>query len=526
MNRKEFLGKSITAGLLPVVINGFSLQAFADSPLVTFLGKAGNEDRVLVLIQLNGGNDGLNTIIPLDQYSRYNAARTNIAIPENKVLGVTGNQTLGFHPSMTHMRAMYDSGQVSLIQGVGYPNQDFSHFRSTDIWLTGSDADENIETGWMGRYLDTKFPNFPEGYPNTTNPDPPAIQIGAMISPALQGGSMSLGMSITDPTNFYQFINGTVDPAPATPMGHELTFLRLVAQQTQAYSGTIKSAADKATNKSTLYPATGQNTLADQLKIVARLVAGGLKTRVYMVSLGGFDTHATQVAVGSPETGAHATLLQRVSQAVNAFQDDLKLLGIEERVLGMTFSEFGRRIKSNDSLGTDHGAAAPLFVFGAKVNGGVIGSNPIIPDNPSPGDSLTMQHDFRSIYASLLKDWFEVSDADLNTIMMGSFNTLPIVNKGANSVSENSLEAEQLLSNFPNPAQDETTVRFSSLGGNVEIRLYDQSGKELLLLVNEKYPYGLHEIKLDTSSLAQGVYFIQMINGNRKASRKLVVTGR
>nr|MBP7511072.1 hypothetical protein [Bacteroidia bacterium] len=292
MKRKEFLGKTISAGLLPVVMNGFSLQAIAASPLIEFLNKAGNEDHVLVLIQLSGGNDGLNTVIPLDQYANLMAARSNIAIAESKVLSLDGSTVTGLHPAMSHIKNLYGEGQISIIQNVGYPNQDFSHFRSTDIWLTASDSDKYVDTGWLGRYLDTQYPNFPTNYPNATHPDPPAIQIGALISPALQGGAMSLGMSITDPTNFYNFVNGTVDPAPNTPMGHELSFVRLVAQQTQQYSGSIKGAADKAVNLSTLYPSKGANTLADQLQIVARLVAGGLKTKVYMVSLGGFDTHS------------------------------------------------------------------------------------------------------------------------------------------------------------------------------------------------------------------------------------------
>ena len=523
MNRKEFLGKSIQAGMIPMAINGFGLKAFADSPLIQFLNKAGNEDRVLVLVQLNGGNDGLNTVIPLDQYSKYYSARTNIAIPENKVISLSGKPGIGLHPSMSHINNLYSEGKISIIQNVGYPNQDFSHFRSTDIWLSASDADKFEETGWMGRYLETKFPGFPDGYPNATHPDPPAIQIGAMISPALQGKEISLGMSITDPTNFYQFVNGTVDQAPNTPMGHELTFIRLVAQQTQQYAGSIKSAADKITNKSTKYPTTGTNTLADQLKIVARLVAGGLKTRVYMVSLGGFDTHATQVVAGSPETGTHATLLGRISSAVDAFQDDLKLLGIEERVLGMTFSEFGRRIKSNDSLGTDHGAAAPLFLFGKKLNAGVYGKNPVIPDGPSGGDNLPLEFDFRSIYATILKDWFEVSDTDLQLVLKSNYPKIPFIATGSTSIDEDSLGQKQMLHVYPNPAHEFTQIQFTGTNEWVQIKLKNSEGKDLLTLCNSHYTAGIHELKLETSGLPSGIYIILIENGQKAYSQKLVV---
>jgi hypothetical protein len=308
-------------------------------------------------------------------------------------------------------------------------------------------------------------------------------------------------------------------------MGHELSFVRLVAQQTQQYSGSIKGAADKAKNKSTLYPTQGTNTLADQLKIVARLIAGGLKTKVYMVSLGGFDTHAGQVATtGGTETGTHANLLSKISVAVNAFQDDLKLLAIQDRVLGMTFSEFGRRIKSNDSLGTDHGAAAPMFIFGTKVNGGIYGTNPVIPNNPSGGDNIAMQTDFRSVYATLLKDWFGVSDKDLTSVMFKSFPILPIVNTTTpTGINDLAGDYSNNFSNYPNPADSYTNIRFNGFGEMVQIKLFEASGKELMVLVNETYSKGAHEVKIDTSLLPSGLYYYSMVSGQRTFSNKLMI---
>jgi hypothetical protein len=307
-------------------------------------------------------------------------------------------------------------------------------------------------------------------------------------------------------------------------MGHELSYVRLVAQQTQQYSGSIKAAADKAVNLSTLYPSKGVNTLADQLQIVARLVAGGLKTKVYMVSLGGFDTHSAQVAnTGGTETGAHATLLGKISEAVNAFQDDLKLLKVEDRVLGMTFSEFGRRIKSNDSLGTDHGAAAPLFVFGNKVNGGIYGKNPTIPVNPSPGDSIAMQVDFRSIYSTILKEWFGVADQELSSIMLKDFPSIPFINSSTTGLNQSMVAGDFGLSNYPNPANDFSIIRFGSKGENINISLYDNLGNKMFEITNGYYPYGQHEVKIDTSSLSSGWYVYQLISNSSKQSKKLVV---
>src|ERR1051325_8562283 len=197
-----------------------------------------------------------------------------------------------------------------------------------------------------------------------------------------------MGMSITDPASFYNLINGVEDPAPNNQMGHELTYVREMMKQTNQYSQRVKDAAAKVTTQST-YP-TG-NSLADQLKIVARLIKGGLKTRIYMVSYGSFDTHSLQTNATDTTIGTHANLLTNVSNAVKAFVDDCAGLGIGDRVIGMTFSEFGRRIKSNSSVGTDHGAAAPMILFGNGVISGVLGNNPTIPTNVTVNDNIPFQ---------------------------------------------------------------------------------------------------------------------------------------
>ncbi|GAB1447575.1 hypothetical protein MASR2M44_05710 [Bacteroidota bacterium] len=520
MDRRKFLRTSIGSGLAPLVLNGLSVNAFAESPLLQFLGKS-NKNRIAVLLQLNGGNDGLNTVIPIDQYSFLSNSRSNILIPEAKVLALTGTTKTGLHPAMNELRSLYDEGRLSIVQNVGYPNPDFSHFRATDIWLTGSDSNQFVETGWMGRYLDLQFAGFPTGYPNEEYPDPPAIQIGAMISPALQGQHASLGMSITNPSSFYQFVNGTVDPAPNTPAGHELSFLRLVAQQTQQYSGSVKTAADKGRNLSSKYPAAGTNSLADQLKIVAQLISGGLSTQVYMVSLGGFDTHSAQVDLSAKENGSHATLLQKISQAVNAFQDDLKLLGVDDRVLGMTFSEFGRRIKSNASLGTDHGTSAPLFLFGKHIKGGIYGKNPVIPQNASVNDNVPMEFDFRSIYGSILKEWFEISDTERTEILLKDFPTLDLIAGSATGYYEKSLSKKLIV--FPNPTTGVVNIQFENQisGEPISLEIFDMQGrKQELGSLQNNSDNGI--FRLDLSHLPAGNYAIQLQQGRRRWTEKLM----
>ncbi len=417
--------------VLPSLVHGMSFRAWADSPSLRAAARGLGEGRVVVLIQLNGGNDGLNTVIPLGHYDAYHAARANIAIPENKILHLKGFDQTGLNPAMPEMQWLFETGKLAIIQGVSYPQPNFSHFRATDIWLTGADAGQILPTGWAGRYLDERYPQFPRNYPNPDMPDPLAIQVGSLVSPALQGPGLTMGMAISNPNSFYDLINDKSEPVPDSRAGDQLAYIREMAVKTDQYAGVIKAAAQKVTKQSDCYPAPGKNPLADQLKIVARLVAGGLRTQFYLVSIGGFDTHARQVEPGDPTTGAHARLLAKLSEAINAFQDDLSLLQVSDRVMGMTFSEFGRRIQSNASGGTDHGAAAPVFVFGEKVQGGVIGQNPGWPDKLTVNDNIAMQYDFRSVYNTLLEKWFLSDETIAETALLKKYPSLALIRQGA-----------------------------------------------------------------------------------------------
>ena len=408
-----------------------SFRAWANAPLLQAAARGVGEGRVVVLVQLNGGNDGLNTVIPLGQYDAYHSARANIAIPEDKVLPLKGFDQTGLNPAMPEMQWLFEAGKLAIVQGVSYPQPNFSHFRATDIWLTGADAGQILSTGWAGRYLDERYPQFPQNYPNPGMPDPLAIQVGSLVSPALQGPGLTMGMAISNPNSFYDLINDKSESVSDSRAGDQLAYIREMAVKTDQYAGVIKAAAQKVTKQSDCYPAPGKNPLADQLKIVARLVAGGLRTQFYLVSMGGFDTHARQVEPGDPTTGAHAKLLAKLSEAINAFQDDLTLLQVSDRVMGMTFSEFGRRIQSNASGGTDHGAAAPVFVFGEKVQGGVIGQNPSWPDKLTVNDNIAMQYDFRSVYSSLLEKWFLSDETTAETALLKKYPSLALIRKGA-----------------------------------------------------------------------------------------------
>jgi uncharacterized protein (DUF1501 family) len=528
MKRRDFIRRTAPAGIVfPALINGFTFKAFAESPLVSALTQAPTEtDHVLVIVQLNGGNDGLNMVIPIDQYDNLTNARSNIIIPRNKILKLNGTSFTGLHPSMIGLQTMFNDEKLKIVQSVGYPQPNFSHFRATDIWLSASDSNQTINSGWAGRYLNEEYTNFPTGYPSSVMPDPLAIQIGSFVSPAMQGPGVNMGMAISDPVNFYNLINGIQGPAPNTRGGKELTYVRQIAQQTLQYGSVIRGAAAKVTKQFSGYP-TG-NSLADQLKIVARLIAGGLKTRIYMVSLGGFDTHAQQVNSNATETGTHAILMQKVSEGIKAFMDDLEFLNSSKRVIGMTFSEFGRRIKSNSSGGTDHGAAAPLFVFGHYAQNDVSGTSPIINLTTGTADNIPMQYDFRSIYASILQQWFCVPETTLENVMLKNFQNIPVIKKTAPcmSISPDLIIAnagKNIISNYPNPFQTSTTISYESLGGHTLIQVFNTEGRLIKTLVDAEINAGTHKITFENEGYIPGVYYARLQNNTIQQIRTMLL---
>lgn len=520
MQRRNFLKQTIQGAVLPSLLGGLSVRAWAESPLLRSLSGADN-DHVLVLIQLAGGNDGLNTIIPLEFYSDYNRIRTNIAIPENRVLRLNNNLKSGLHPSLTGMQQMYNEEKLCAIQAVGYPSPNGSHFRSMDIWLTGSDNEQYLSTGWAGRYLNHQYPNYPIGFPNEVMPDPLALQIGSVLSPVFLSPTGFDALAIDESLNFYNLIDAIQDPTPNTPSGVELTYLRTVAKQTNKYAEVIKAAAAKVTQQSP-YPA--DNYLGAQLKAVAKLVAGGLKTKIYMVSMGGFDTHAGQVNGGNPLTGSHSGLLKQVSEAITAFTQDLKFLGVSNRVLGMTFSEFGRRMQSNGSLGTDHGAAQPVFLFGDAVKQGILGKNPVIPANTQAIDNIPMQYDFRSVYSTILRDWFCLPAGEVDTVLLKNYQYLPVIKSTACNMDMQELNnlGDNLIINYPNPFTASTTITFKTEGGHTLVQVFDTTGKKVATLADRAYAAGTYSLVFDSGALASGVYYARLQNGSLQQVRPML----
>ncbi len=374
-NRRDFLK------LVGTTSGGFLflpkfLSAMPSQELFQQYQAGGN---TLVVIQLNGGNDGLNTFIPYDNPLYYDY-RKNIAVPKDEVLkSVNG---MGFHPSIKGLSEIQQAGNLSVLQNVGYPNPNRSHFRSIEIWQTASGSNENLNTGWLGRYLDSQC----------THEDAlGALNIDNLDNLSLRG-TLPHSISIQDPVKFEQQIKSLSDNhSDALASNNNLDFVRKLMVSSFDGADEIKKVLEKTKTDTETYP---RYPLAQNLKSIARMIKGNLPTSVYYTGQGGFDTHAGQI-------GKHKSLLNELSESVKAFYDDLKTSGLINNVTVLVFSEFGRRVHDNGQ-GTDHGTAAPVFVIGGGIQSNIIGRNPDLSNLDGNGD-LHYETDFRSVYATILK---------------------------------------------------------------------------------------------------------------------------
>jgi len=512
MERRNFI-RSLSGSLLglPLALDGMNLGILPSE--LSLFPQVMESDKVLVLIRLTGGNDGLNMLPPLDQYAHLSQHRSNILIPEKKVLKLT-DQT-GLHPTMTDMSKVFQEGKLGIVQSVGYPNQNRSHFRSLDIWTSGSSAEEKVLSGWLGRYLDKRHTGFPDNYPNNDYLDPIAITIGNNVSQTCQGAVANFSMAVNNPTNLSPISANQREEIPDTYYSRNLSFLHTAIEQTNAYSTRIAAASGKGGNRVAYWT---NNRLAQKLKIVARLISGGLKTKIYVVTQGGYDTHSGQVIQGNPLLGTHTNLLRDLSHAVFAFQDDLKNLGLEDRVLGMTFSEFGRRIKSNGGNGSDHGTAGPLMLFGNCVNPTILGQNPEIPETVDNLEGVAMQYDYRSVYGSVLEDWFEVEPQEIRDLLYKDYQHLPLITCG--KFVETSSLGDAF--NYPNPFTDSTIIAFESKKEKVQLSILDGAGKVVIRILDEEMQAGKHRIPFTPDNVPAGNYYFYINKASGPVTKGMV----
>lgn len=418
--RRDFLRTSVLGGALTWTVPSFigsTLDVlWAGEADAAVNGLTGKDDPILVVLQLAGGNDGLNTLVPYGN-DFYRRARPNLGLAAKDVLRI--NDEFGFHPALTGLKSLLDDGDLAVWQGVGYPNPNRSHFRSMEIWQTATDANRVESRGWLGRYFDSQCP--------TCEAD---AAVGLVReTPQAFAGRQPHGVVFQNPKQFkrtddavagddspedamYRHLNhldeeanegGSIQSLGARQLSQAspLDFLERVALDAEASSARIRAIAARTPRSG--FPTT---RLGRDLELVARLIAGGLSTRVYYLSHGGFDTHRNQA-------GAHERLLRELGDAVKAFCADLKSQGNLSRVALLTFSEFGRRVSENASGGTDHGTAAPVFMAGGGLRAGLFGAAPDL--NPQQLDQGDLVHtlDFRSVYATLLERHLKAPSAPI-----------------------------------------------------------------------------------------------------------------
>lgn len=507
MKRRDFVkNMAVASAGVPILFrNGIKIQSLAKE---MFKVADMSDDRVLVIIRLNGGNDGLSTVFPRDQYANLVIQRDNVLIPETSILPITNE--VGFHPIMTGMQTMYNDGHLGIIQNVGYPEQNRSHFRSMDIWTSGL-IDSPSTTGWLGRNFDNHYPNYPDAYPNTQNPDPFAISMGYEVSATCQGLMANFSHAVANPADVYN-LTASTSANDGTYYGSHIEYLSTLINQANAYGSQINNAANAGNSNANLYD-IANNPLAEQLHHVANMIHGGLQSKVYILNINGFDTHDSQVLTTDPALGAHADLIWQLSDAISSFQTDLVNLGLAHRVAGMTFSEFGRQIASNASYGTDHGDAAPMFLFGTCLDFQIMGPNPVIGDTIVSQEGIPMQIDFRDVYASLLKDWFGVDSTSIQSLFEHSVTFYPLLGACNVGIEENEISKDQAII-YPNPAGADATIRFAASNEWVRIEVFDQNNRKVLDVYDGNLSQGRHDIRMATKALASGSYVVLV----RKAS--------
>lgn len=432
--------------MAPIMLNAVPVRALTN-PTMLPAGACNVGDRIIVYVFLMGGNDGINSIVPLDQYNTYAQLRPTIRLPQNQLINLDStlplDQQVGLNPALQPFKAMYDNGRMKLIQAVAYPDPNKSHFRSAELLMTGQDGTANgaIENpnGWMANYLQNRFPEY-AGLPLPSMPDPLAIQFGSPGHPSALGLKHDLEHAMEtvlygqDPSGFYTKVAGlSGEPIvnfPQSEYGDILQYIAGVEASTNAYAGTISSRYNAGTNASSAN--YDNDSLARMLASVARLISGGCQTKIYMTNMGGWDTHNNQVEAGNATQGNHAQRLNRMASAIKTFQDDLDAQGLADKVITVVFSEFGRKAIENGNRGTDHGTLSPMFIFGKHVEGGVLGTNIdlTILDNQGAPDGDEMQHDYRVVHSTLLQDWMGAkNDAITATFDHDGWvsNKLPII---------------------------------------------------------------------------------------------------
>jgi len=513
MRRRTLLKGLAATGIAAQLMPGVAINAFAHAlPRRGLMRTAGGTNNAIVILRLYGGNDGLNTLVPVHDETyyrlRHRGTDRNVSILPEEALLLPDHPTLGLHPSLGPLHQLYTEGKMAAIQNVGYPNQDMSHFRSTDIWLTGTDAWTFETSGWYGRYLEEQFPDALSHLPAY----PFAIEMGRFVTRALMGKNGPMGFALND----LSYLPAAADNGSVAASFAEIEteYVRLVARQSHQFIGALMEANTTTTEPTVEYPP--HPALATELATIAKLIDAGVDTAVWLVTMDGYDTHHHQL----PD---HAARLAEIGRCIQTFQHDLEARGIADRVCLMTISEFGRRVESQ-GLGTDHGAAAPVLVFGNGVQPGIIGNDPDLV-NLDPDDNLRFQFDFRQIYSSLMCQWLGAAPESLApNVFPAMFAQVPIF-KGTTGLPIGAPamppEAIQLEGVWPNPARELAEVSVRGVNGRSDLQIECWSAHGQLLARRSLTQTGI--VRLDVRNWPTGNYMIRLRGDGVEQNQKFGV---
>ncbi len=563
MKRRDFLKTGLKIGVaanaLPVMLGGWPIRALGRSPLRSALETSGSSNNnVLVIVQLQGGNDGLNCVVPYaDPYyapGSVTSLRPTLGLSGSDITSpIPDHTSLAMHAGMEGILSLYGSGggngQVAILQNVGYANPVLSHFRGTDVWNTATDSGIYESSGWVGRFLAGQNP----AYPPATIPTgswPLAVEFGNALSNIFLGPNGGMGVAMNSMPSQSSPTGQSYDAIPNSPTTQykELEFVRTIQAESDIYANTILNRTVSKNNASVTYPSS---TLSQQLSYIAQMIASEGKSgsttsappKIYLVTQGSYDTHSTQIT-------RQASLLTDLSAAIAAFQADIEAFGVADNVAIMTYSEFGRRAKENGS-GTDHGTAAPHFIIGTQVKGAVYGSDPALdptslgtPNGNAPTGNLNYDplHEFRNVYATVMNEWLLAGgdqtqiNADIQAVLTQDANATYSANSNWQSLGIFKAASQQyvgsapgavglmLLQNYPNPAYASTTIPFVlDAAGPVELGIFTSAGVEIARPVEGWQSAGPQQANFDASKLASGAYFYRLKTVSGTVSRPMIV---
>ncbi len=485
--RRSFLKTIGMAGGGAMALGGMNVSALAANASLPLLLNGGVDDRILIILRLAGGNDGLNTVIPLHDFGTYKANRGNLAIDEGEYFSLDAAN--GLPNQMQALQEMWNDGKMKIIHTVGYENHNLSHFRGGDIIDTGNvnyDFSEN-KTGWLGGFILDQDPDFLDNLPET----PLAIKINSgSVKTFYNPEQYDLAVNFNTLAQIESIVNtGSLYDQDNLPdncyYGEQIGYLRNVLNVTFNYAENISEAYQDSQNSVTY--SNNDNNLGNSFALLARLIKGNLGAKMYMLTLGGFDTHENQKT-------NHLNLLRDLSLAVSQFYEDLSSTNHDQDVLTMTVSEFGRRVNANGSQGTDHGTAAPMFMFGPGLNeNGFLGDLPDLQDLDFNGN-LKHSVDFRSVYASVLENWMCLDPSGVDEILGESYERLDL-GFDCSTVNTFDVPIEQKVSHRARPdGRGGMVIEYSfDRPGNAKVDIYTMMGQHVAQLADGYHTQGNHQ---------------------------------